>query len=372
VSPAPIRVLHIISGLTTGGAERLIVSAVTGLPGRTFDQAVCCLALRGPLAEEVERAGAPLWWIGAFPGFRHPAAFWRLVRTIRSFRPDIVHTHLQSANLYGRLAAWLAGVPVIIATEHNVYHAKPQRYIRVERWLAGRTQAIVAVSSEVRRVLSAQLQLPLQSIQLIYNGVPDRRPSVSGAAAYRRRFAENDGPVVIGCVASLTPKKGHIVLLEAVAQLNAAGRWCTLAIAGDGPDRTALEAAARRLNVSGRVHFLGNISDVPDLLSSLDIFVLPSSVEGLPLALLEAMLARIPVIATRVGGVPEIVVDGSNGLLVDAGSAQQLADTIERLIASPVLRQQLATAGRETVLRDFTETTYLNRLSTLYTDLTRA
>src|SRR3989454_12814506 len=114
-----IRVLHVITSLGIGGAERLVVSAAGGLSAARFDHAICCLAERGPLAGEAEAAGVPVFCVGQFPGLRHPIAFARLVRTIRSFRPTIVHTHLQSANLYGRLAARLARVPVVAATERS-------------------------------------------------------------------------------------------------------------------------------------------------------------------------------------------------------------------------------------------------------------
>lgn len=370
MSAAAIRVLHVISGLTTGGAERLVVSAVTGLPAPEFEHAVCCLALRGRLADDAERAGAPVWCIGAFPGIRHPLAFWRLVRVIRSFKPRIVHTHLQSANLYGRLAARIARVPVIVATEHNVYTTKARRYVAAERWLARRTQALVAVSAEVRRLLAAQLRLAPESIHLIHNGVPLRAPAPDRVAAYRRRLSRDADDFVVGCVASLTPKKGHEFLLRAVALLNGRGRRCTLALAGDGPQRAALASLVAELPLTDRVIFLDDVPDVASLLAAVDAFVLPSIVEGLPLALLEAMLAGTAVVATRVGGVPEAVTDGVNGLLVDPRSPAQLADAIERLMASAPLRATLGANARATVQRGFTESRYVDTLAALYRELT--
>ena len=223
----PIRVLHIIVGLGVGGAERLVVSAVTGLRAPAFEHAICCFSERGALAGEAEHAGARVECIGAFPGLRNPFAFMRLYRLIRGCRPDIVHTHLQAANLYGRFAAWLARVPVIVATEHNVYSSKAPRYIAVERLLARRTTALVAVSEQVRRFLCDQLQLGSAAIRVIRNGVSRPQPSAAGVDALRRRLSIPEGRVVLGTVASLTRKKGHEFLVHAVALLRDRGIACS-------------------------------------------------------------------------------------------------------------------------------------------------
>ena len=368
----PLRVLHIITSLVFGGAERLVVSAATRLPAARFESVICCLAARGPLAAEAERAGVRVESLGAFPGLRHPIAFLRLYRLIRRLRPDVVHTHLQAANLYGRFAAWLAGVPVIVATEHNVYASKAGRYVRVERQLARRTTMLVAVSEEVRRFLSGQLQLPAASIRVIRNGVGEPIASEEGAAAFRSRLGLPPSDVILATVASLTVKKGHEFLIRAVAILRNRGVSCSLVLAGEGPERSRLESLAAALQLPTRVHFLGAIDRPADVLAVADLFVLPSLVEGLPLALLEAMMAAKPVIATSVGGVPEVVVSERNGLLVPAGSAEALACAIERLAASPDMRDALGRSARITAETAFTEQRYVDALSELYAELASA
>jgi glycosyltransferase involved in cell wall biosynthesis len=372
VSAGPIRVLHTITGLRIGGAERLVVAATAGLPRARFESAVCCLAERGPLADEAERSGSPVWCIGEFPGLRHPLAFRRLVGTIASFRPHIVHTHLQSANLYGRLAAILTGVPIIVSTEHNVYASKPRRYIAVERMLARRTRALIAVSAEVRRSLAEQLRIDPRGIRLIHNGVPDRQPSPDRVRKLRARIPGLPGELVLGSVASLTPKKGLVFLIRALAMLAARGRPASLVVAGEGPNRQRLESLAAELGVSGRVLFLGDSRHVEDVFDAIEVFVLPSLVEGLPLALLEAMRAGKPVVATSVGGVPEVVTSDVNGLLVEPGNTEQLADAIELMARSPELRATLGSRARETVEREFTERQYLTTLASLYDELARS
>jgi len=368
---ARIRVLQIITSLGFGGAERLVVSAARGLPPARFDCAICCLAERGPLADEAEAAGVAVYCVGEFPGLSHPMSFVRLTRLIQACRPTIVHTHLQSANLYGRLAARLARTPIVVATEHNVYADKPRRYVLAERLLARTTDVLIAVSEQVRTFLSRQLGLRPSAIRVIRNGVARAAPSAARVEALRARLGAVSG-VRIGTVASLTPKKGHAFLLRAVARLADRGTACTLLLAGDGPERARLEALAADLRIADRVHFLGAVPNVADVLALVDVFALPSLVEGLPLALLEAMLAGKAVVATSVGGVPEVVTSGVNGLLVAPGREDDLAAAIATLAESDALRDRLGAGARETVEGNFTEAGYLDALSGLYLELAGA
>jgi glycosyltransferase involved in cell wall biosynthesis len=362
-----IRVLQVITSLGIGGAERLVLSAAGGLSPSLFEPAICCLAERGPLAAEAEAAGIRVFCIGEYPGLRHPLAFARLVRTMRAYRPTIVHTHLQAANLYGRLAARLARVPIVVATEHNVYTDKARRYVAVERWLARTTDALIAVSEEVRRFMSQQLGLASSSIRIVPNGVTLPAASPSRVAAIQAQTSSVG--LRLGTVASLTAKKGHEHLLRALALVRERGIACSLVLAGDGAERERLERLRDELGLTGQVQFLGAVSNVADVLAAIDVFVLPSVVEGLPLALLEAMLAGKAVIATSVGGVPEVVRSGVNGLLVPPARAPELADAIVALNGSPEQRALLGGAARDTIARGFTEAAYLQSLSAVYLEL---
>ena len=366
-SPPRIRVLHIITSLTLGGAERLVVSAARGLGPETFDHQICCLSERGPLADEATAAGVPVSCIGTFPGLSHPIAFARLLSLIRRARPTVVHTHLQASNLYGRLAAWLARVPVLIATEHNVYTRKPRRYVLVERRLAEVTDVLIAVSENVRQFLATQLRVAPARIHVVRNGVAPLAPSATRVAELRAQIDPADARrPVIATVGSLTEKKGHAFLLEAIARLQSRNVPCTVVLAGEGPERPTLESLARRLGVAASVHFLGSVRDVASVLAVADLFVLPSIVEGLPLALLEAMLAGKPVVATAVGGVPEVIVSGENGLMVPACDEIALADALAQLLQSPDVRERIGARGRRTVEQHFTEADYLHSLETIY------
>ena len=370
--PAPIRVLHVITNLGIGGAERLVVSAARGLPRDRFESVICCLTDRGPLAREVEAAGVTVHCVNAFPGLSNPLAFARLVSIIGSVQPTIVHTHLQAPNLYGRLAACLVRVPIVVATEHNVYTGKARRYIAVERMLARLTSALVAVSSEVQEFLGHQLRLPLARIQIIRNGVAAPQPTTEGVAAVAAstaRIGAVPTQLRLATIASLTSKKGHDVLLRALALLAGRGLCVAAVFAGDGPERERLELIAADLKLRDSVHFLGAVSNPADVLAATDIFVLPSLVEGLPLALLEAMRAGKPIVATAVGGVPEAVTSGINGLLVAPADDVALADAIGILAASPPHRAELGDQARARADRDFTEERYIGALASLYDEL---
>jgi glycosyltransferase involved in cell wall biosynthesis len=167
----------------------------------------------------------------------------------------------------------------------------------------------------------------------------------------------------------LTPKKGHEHLLRALALVRERGIACSLVLAGDGAERERLEHLRDELGLAGQVQFLGAVSNVADVLAAVDVFVLPSVIEGLPLALLEAMLAGKAVIATSVGGVPEVVRAGVNGLLVPPASPRELADAVAALSESPEQRALLGAAARDTIERGFTESVYLESLTAVYLEL---
>ena len=310
-----------------------------------------------------------MWCLETFPSLRRPAALYRLYRIIRAFQPDIVHTHLQAPNLYGRLMALAARVPVVIASEHNVYAAKAGRHVWIERLLARRTAALIAVSEQVRTFLAAQLRVDASTIRLVRNGIAMPVTALDGAASLHRRLSVPENHSVIGTVASLTAKKGHRYLFEAVAALRDRGVHCSLLLAGDGPERRALGALATTLRIADRVHFLGDHPRVGELLDAIDLFVLPSVTEGLPLALLEAMAAGKAVVATNVGGVPEVITSGTNGVLVPARDVPALAGAIQALTADPQRRREYGARARTTVLEGFTEDQHLQSLGALYLSL---
>jgi glycosyltransferase involved in cell wall biosynthesis len=358
-----MRIVHLVEALGVGGAERIIIDESKGLARRGFDLRVCCLAAAGPLAEEARAAGIPVDALGVTPGLARPLAILRVREHLRALRPRIVHAHLRAASVYGRLAAWLASVPVIVLTEHNLYWERPLQHRFAERLLAERTAGMIAVCEAVREFAARQLWLSPDRFTVIYNGIDVAR--FQGQSLNGRGKGDRLRVIAIG---RLTEQKGHTFLLDAVARMEPHERPL-VSIVGDGPLRARLEAQAAAGGLSDVVRFLGVRGDVPQLVARCDVLVLPSLWEGLPLAAIEAMAAARPVIASRVGGVPEAVIEGETGILVPPGDSLALMGAIMRISRDPALVDRLARAGRMRAERLFDIETHVDALERFYLSL---
>ena len=362
-----MKALILCQNLNVGGAEEVVLGESTNLGSQEIEVGVVALTRRGPVADEIAQAGTPIHHIPGNPGPRDPAAFLRLVRLLRRQRPDVVHTYLIVASLYGRLAAFAAGVPVVLAAEQNVYEHKPRRHALMERALAVRTYRIVACCRTVGEFYRRQTGVPVEKIEVIYNAVRfGQLPSDGDRAPARARLGLPDDALVLGTLGRLTEQKGQRTLLQAVARLAARRPRLVLFLAGQGPLRSALVAEAERLGISQRVRFLGVRRDRDTLFAAMDLFVLPSRWEGLSLALVEAMGAGRPVVATRVGGNPEVVTDGETGLLVPPDDPAALADALDGLFADANRRRELGGSAAADARRRFNIEEHVRQLARLY------
>lgn len=270
-----------------------------------------------------------------------------LVRTLRRFDVDVVHSHEFTMSYYGAVASKWVGRPHIITHHSNLYFSQRWRRRVVMRWACRNASAVVAVSDVSRFELERGLGLPAGSVGVVYNGVEFRR---GDREPVRRELHVHPSEVVVVSLGRMEPRKGHIVLLEALATI---GRrrpdlaW-RLVIAGQDRYDTArgLREFARVHRIDDRVHLLGHREDISNLLAAGDVFAMPSLHEGLPLALLEAMHAGLPVVATAVGGIPEAVTTDVDGLVVPARDAAALAEALERLLGDTALRRTLSDRGR--------------------------
>ena len=288
-----------------------------------------------------------------------------LVRRLRRLRPTVFHAHLNwpIACKYGLAAALAARVPAVIGTVHLFVDAPIGTGRRVQQRLLGRgVDQYIAVSEHVATCLRAHLPWPADKITVVPNGVDALRAPAGGATALRREVAGSAAVPLVLTVARLSPEKGHPYLLEAAREVPNA----VFGLVGDGRDRPKLEAMARSLGVSDRVRFLGRRSDVGDLLAVADLFVLPSLYEGLPLSVLEAMSLGVPVIASRIGGTDEAVVNDETGLLVDPGDSRGLATAIRSLLERPEEARRFGNAGRERMQREFTAAVMAERTQEVY------
>jgi glycosyltransferase involved in cell wall biosynthesis len=380
---ARIPVLFVIGTLDIGGAETQLVEMVRHLD-RRFEPVVCCLAAPGPLAARLEEAGVPVITIG----LRRPKrGYWRLLpaavrmpfdlarfaQCVRRQRPLIVHGVLLHAYLLGAFAGRLVGVPVIVAGRRSLSHFKRDRpFVRLVERVANRcTDLIIANSEAVRRDTIESERVSPDKVVVIHNGLDlDRYARVSTEAtdALRRDLALGPGPVVI-VIANLIAYKGHEYFLRAWAEVRRQWPDATALLVGDGPVRAAREADARALGIAANVRFLGTRRDVPALLAAADVLVHPSLEEGFCNALIEAMAAGKPVVATDVGGNGEAVVHGETGLIVPARDAQALAAAMIDVLQRPDRGAALGRAGRLRASDRFARSRMVAQYEAVYDDL---
>lgn len=365
----PYRVLQLITTLPVGGAEDLVATLVRRLdPGR-FQVAVATLGPLGAVGEELAREGHPVNSL-ALDLKRTPffLIVLRLRRLLRHLQPHLLHTHLYHANLYGRLAALGLGLPGIVVSVHNTYQRIKLHRCGWNFLLSFVTDRILVSSRRVWQDVRRWDRVPAAKLLILPYGVRLPEPGLPGLRDKTRAELGLAGWVV-GCVARLEPQKGLPYLIEAVAALRGRIPELTLLLLGEGRERQALEELASRLEVARNLRFLGTRRDLPRLLAALDVYVQPSLWEGLPLSLLLAMGAGLPVVGTRVGGMEEVILPGHNGLLVSPGDAGALAQALLELYQQPSLGRALGEAARSTVQERYSEEAMVRRLEQLYLEL---
>ncbi|MDP3704015.1 MAG: glycosyltransferase, partial [Candidatus Omnitrophota bacterium] len=348
----PVRVMYVIWSLGLGGAEQVVIRLASGLDRGRFEPVICCLSDEGPFAEQARAAGITVVALGK-RGRYDVTVLWKLIRLMRVRRVDVVHTHLWGANLWGRLAARLASVRTLVATEHNVDTWKPWYYFWLDRWLAGRTSALVAVSRQVREFYEAHGVVGRGGWQVIYNGVdadsacPRQRDGLYKALGIGRYEP------VVGWVGRFVPAKAPTVFLEAIARASREIPSIKAVVVGDGPLRRDVEAQVRRLGLQRRVILTGVRQDMPELFAGMDALAVSSEREGCSMAMLEAMAHSVPVVATRVGGTPELIESGVTGILVPPGQPDALAEPLVELLNNPTKANAIRRAARERVEQHF-------------------
>jgi glycosyltransferase involved in cell wall biosynthesis len=373
------RLLHIVGGSSFGGAAKLILRLAQKMTAEgwqvdilTTDPVFQEAARRqgvGVVALDVIRREIRPWW--------DLRGMIRLYRFLRRERYMVVHTHTSKAGFVGRLAAWLAGAPVVLHTLHGfAFHERTPRatrtfYSTLERLAARWCDRIIAVTEFHRRWA---LELGIcreENIVAVPNGIAIPQPS-GAAMKVRRGWNVQPGELILLTAGRLAPEKGLEDLIEAAAMLQSAGRPFRVILAGDGPMRAQLEALAENRGAAGRVAFLGYREDVADLLAACDLVVLPSVREGLSIALLEAMAAGKPIVATRIGGNLAVAGQEEMALLVPPGDPKALADAILRYWRDPALRHRLGAKARLIFEDRYTEDRMLNSYREVYLDLMQA
>jgi len=359
-----VKIAHIVLTLDRGGLERLVIQKSRGLQQR--DVRCLIIALKGgALADEARQAGVETILMGKPDGFT-PTTVPTLARLLRAHGVDVVHTHNMAPLFYGTLAARLCGLPSL-----NTRHGRtPERAHRLVWALADR---VVAVSEDARRELLRHNRIADHKLHVILNGIDlsgfaEGRRSEAVAPARARLGLPLDAPVV-GTVGRLAAVKDHETLLRAFGLLRQGGSDAHLAVIGGGPLEADLKSRVRALGLDGVAHIVGPHADVPHLLPALDVFVLSSLSEGISLALIEAMAAGLPVVATRVGGNPEVVVEGRTGLLVEPSQPEALRSALLRVLSDRAAAQVMGVQGRRRALEMFGLERMLDRYVALYEEV---
>jgi glycosyltransferase involved in cell wall biosynthesis len=305
----------------------------------------------GPFEGELNSAGIPVTVLNKRLKL-DPAAAWKLSRLIGRGRFDIVHTWLFAANWHGRAMAWLRGVPILVASERCADEWKGSIELTLDRVLAPRTDAIIGNSRAVIDYYASHGVDP-NKLVLIPNGiVPEPPPVVDRAALLQELDVEPDAQVV-GYVGRLWPQKRVRDAIWAIEVVRNIKPKIMLLVIGDGPERLDLVDYAEKVTIQDRIRFLGHRDDVPHLRSAMDVLVQPSEFEGMPNSVMEAMNAGLPVVATRIPGNDELVVDGETGFLVPVGDTKALASRVNRILDDSVLRSSLGQAGQRRVREQF-------------------
>jgi glycosyltransferase involved in cell wall biosynthesis len=372
-----IRVVTLIDGLSRhGGAEHLALLIAMRLDPERFASTLC--VSRSPdmsdpdpeTAQTLEQlAAAGVRFLGL--GRRRKLDVWTwatLERFLRRERVQVLHAHKFGSNVWGTLVGRMARVPVILAHEHTwSYEGQPLRRLLDRELVARGADVFIAVSREdQRRMIEVERIDPGRTL-FIPNGVP-ASPGPSGHDVRAELGIDATVPV-IGTVGSLRAQKAHHVLLRATVELARDRPGIQVLIAGDGPERESLGRLAAELGVADSVRFLGARGDVPDVLRALDVAVCSSDFEGSPLAVMEYMDAALPIVATSVGGVPDLIEHGVHGLLVAAEDPRALARAIAEMLSDPDRAREMGARARERRRREFDIDTLVHRLEDLYREL---
>ena len=357
-------VLHLCESSETGGAESVLIRLVEGLDKNRYRSMVCLLS-DGWLKDELEKRRIETVVIPQPHSFDVRWLF-RAYRLLKDHRIHVMHSHEFATNVYASFLSWITGVPVVATAHGKNYYGDRWRRRAAYRF-AARHSTMVAVSNDLKRFLTESIGIPPGDICVVHNGIDLHQYSANEAnSAMRAELGVGSDQRVIGTVGNLFAVKGHTYLLKACKAVASSYPNILVLIAGEGDQLGRLQKEAADLGIAANVRFLGFRDDVPALLHAMDIFVLPSLSEGLPLSILEALALGKPVVATNVGGIPEVVQNGLTGFLVPPRSPEALAEKILLLLRHPVTASDLGRAGRSRVEDAFSIKKMIQEYQCLY------
>ncbi|RJP56310.1 MAG: glycosyltransferase [Candidatus Auribacter fodinae] len=353
-----LKILHLTTDSAIGGTEKMIIQVAGSLNDRGFVSYVVSLKPGLPLKEQCSKMNITCLSVEMRSKFDISALF-RLYALIRDIKPDILHTYLFHSNILGRIIGRIARVPVIISGQRNVDLWRKWYHNIIDRISSRFCRYIIANSYAGQRFLIDAVRMPPAKVMVIHNGVDFQ----SVRSSFTNTAYQNK-PLTLVTVASLTRKKGHEFLFEALKTKR--GKWL-LILVGTGREKERLKQLCEEYGLCDKINFAGFKTEIRSFLEQADIFILPSLWEGLPVALMEAMAFGCACVATDVGGVPELISDRQNGLLVPPGDSQALRNAIDCLHDSPDMRVMLGQAAAKTIREHFSVRKMIDTLSDVYT-----
>ena len=369
--PDPFNLLYLITDLSLGGAQKVLIHIIEHLDQNWFRPMVACLfGGDSPIGDDLRNMGIPVFDLKMNKKWRLDG-LWRLYKLLRTKDITILHSSLFHANMAARLVGTIAHTPIVITWRQNINIGSNFRDF-TNKLTSNLDDHVVAVSENTRQVELQATGVPQDKVSVVHNCIDVARHELTKSLDRNKIRADlviPEDAFLLGVVGRLHHQKGLIYLLDALPIIKNSIEQVELLIIGEGDLKNDLEAHADSIGVSSFTKFTGPRTDIPEILRALDVFVLPSLWEGLPLALLEAMASSLPVIATNVGGTPEVVIDQETGLLIQPSNSQTIADAVLLLFNDPNLRIRLGNAGSAFVYAQFSAQTLVKELETVYKHL---
>jgi glycosyltransferase involved in cell wall biosynthesis len=368
------KVFYLVDSLNVGGTETQAVELALRLPVSEYEIMMGCLRAQGPLLEKLRGSAVSVREFHPSGGLDSAAGLYELIRLARYLRReqfDVVHTHDLWSNLMGVPAARLAGVPAIVSSRRDLahfdwYQGRRRHWLRRIQNLSG---VVLANATPIRDALISEDGFAPGKLRVIHNGV-DTEKFQQAQRDRARLFPDVGTEILVVLVGNMhSDVKGHPWLIAAAPTVLREFPEVRFVFAGDGESRPTFAAQVAQLGLEGKVKFLGRRSDIPEILASCDLAVLPSRAEGLPNAVLEYMAAGLPTIASRVGGTAELVQDGVTGLLVPAEDANALAGALLQFLRNPERARQIATNGQRFAVENFSFERLIREIDELYAEL---
>lgn len=362
-----VRLMQITHDLAIGGLQQVVNTICKFIDRRKFDVSVLCLRNLGPLAEEIKSRSIPVFFLPQKESGTDYFSFLKVAKVLHREQIDVIHTHNTQPFVDGTLGGLLAGVKTFVHTEHGRIFPAKKRYMLAERIMSRYAHKVVAVSEHSYNNLLKYEKISKRKLLVIQNGIDSTTYSRDIDVKQKRRdLGIGTDQFVLGVAARLVREKGLIYLVRAMSKVVEKMPSVCLIIAGKGAEEESLRREAESLSLSGNILFLGERLDIPEILKTIDLYVLPSISEGLPMVILEAMAAGCPIVASKVGGIPSVIQHGINGSLVESGDKDSLASEILRVAEDKGLRLRYSSNSRTLFERRYSAEIMMRKYERLY------